>query len=62
VAVTSAALVEQAITALRQGDQVQAEHLLEQALAAGDTPAEDLRQTLLNNQANAFTHQPPHCR
>ena len=62
MAVTSAALVEQAIAALRQGDQVQAEHLLGQRLAAGNKPAEDLRQTLLNNQANAFTPQPPHCR
>lgn len=109
MAVTSAALVEQAIAALRQGDQVQAEHLLgqavqldprhpvarhnlaelhyrqgrlepaqamfvqlvndvpdflpaypslldllEQRLAAGDAPPEDLRPTLLNNYANVL--------
>jgi Tfp pilus assembly protein PilF len=109
VVVTSAALVEQAIAALRQGDQVQAAHLLEQAvqldprhpvarhnlaelhyrqgrlepaqalfvqlvkdvpdflpaypslldlleqrLAAGDAPPEDLRPTLLNNYANGL--------
>jgi Flp pilus assembly protein TadD len=109
VVVTSAALVEQAIAALRQGDKVQAAHLLEQAvqldprhpvprhnlaelhyrqgrlepaqalfvqlvkdvpdflpaypslldlleqrLAAGNAPPEDLRPTLLNNYANGL--------
>ena len=109
MAVTSAALVERAIAALRQGDQVKAQLLLEQAvqrdprdpvarhnlaelhyrqgrlepaqamfvqlvndvpdflpaypslldlleqrLAAGDAPPEDLRPTLLNNSANVL--------
>ena len=62
MAVTNAALVELAIMVLWHGDEAQAQDLLEQPLAAGNAPAEDLRQTLLNNQANAFTPQPPHCR